>query len=544
MGRKNVMDPKYDVLVVGGGINGTGIARELALRGVKTLLCEKNDFSSGTSSKSSKLVHGGLRYLEQFQFSVVKESLQERHHLIQYAPHLVKPLRFTFPLYKKDGLPLWKMKAGLTLYDWFAGDLSLPKHQMLSSEAVTKHNTFLNEKDLIGAAEYSDGMMDDSRLCIETALHAKQLGADVYNYASVHDIKIDNTADLPIMATITHNQYTHQVRCKRLVLAVGPWTNLVCHNNNLTNAHLIKPSKGIHLVTDNFVLDKAVIIRTQLDKRVMFIIPWGKVAIIGTTDTKFEGSPDDVRITDEDIRYIQTELRAHFKESILKKVRVHTGYAGLRPLVNQAASTAKVSREEQIDWVNPFTCSVYGGKYTTFRQISENVTKTVLKSLDKTLPFKSVSQYLSYYSGIIDQPKPIIKQIMQAHGLPKLLATHIINRYVTHYKTVIKAIQNQAHLKEPIPNTNYYAIDIYMAVHHEMATTLSDIIYRRTQLYLEPNILGLLDTIAHHYQKITNYDKEKVNAEKQVIINQILKQKEQLPTFLITQTKTGFNSHP
>ena len=171
------MDPKYDVLVVGGGINGTGIAREFALRGIKTLLCEKNDFSSGTSSKSSKLVHGGLRYLEQFQFSVVKESLRERYHLIHQAPHLVKPLRFTFPLYKSDGLPLWKMKLGLTLYDWFAGDLSLPAHEMLNAEHVANQNTFLHDHELIGAAEYSDGMMDDARLCVEAALHARQLGS-------------------------------------------------------------------------------------------------------------------------------------------------------------------------------------------------------------------------------------------------------------------------------------------------------------------------------------------------------------------------------
>lgn len=295
---------QYDVLVIGGGINGAAIAHMSALNGLKTALLEKGDFASGTSSKSTKLIHGGLRYLENFEFDLVRESLRERHVQLHSSPHLVQPLKFIIPVYKTDKRPMWMMRLGVWLYDFLSGKYVIEKHQQLSVDQVCKEVPGIERKGLLGGVSYSDAQMNDARLCLENILSAEEKGAHVANYTEVRSLIQENGKVVGAKALDLLNKEAFELRAKKVVCAIGPWTNPFAHKENSQSPAQIRTTKGVHIIVQGRLAEDAILIPAQKDRRVFFIIPWLDHTLIGTTDTDYVGSPDDVEVEDQDIDYL------------------------------------------------------------------------------------------------------------------------------------------------------------------------------------------------------------------------------------------------
>ena len=356
----------YDVCIVGGGINGVAIAERCGVLGLKTILFEKTKLGSGASSNTSKLAHGGLRYLEQFQFGLVKEALQEREALMKLYPDVCKPLPFVFPVY--EGMFEPKIWFGLKLYDFLAGKESiLPKSKKISLDQTKVNLPWLDMEEVKAGYVYYDAVMDDYEILQRTATAAKQCLVDIFEHEMVtHYNKKGSTYE------VTTNK--RAVNAKLIVNVTGAWANKF-HKDTI-----VKPSKGIHIVTDSFCDEYASILRAPQDDRVFFTIPYYGNTIIGTTDTYYDGDLDDVKATYEDVRYI---LKA-FNHFSIRKIDLNDivyTYAGLRPLANATKSklfASSMSRDVEVI-ENDNVMTLVGGKYTTHRSVARKAANLILQ---------------------------------------------------------------------------------------------------------------------------------------------------------------------
>lgn len=391
----------FDAVVVGGGVVGTGLARELRIRGLSTLLVEKGDFASGTSSRSSKLIHGGLRYLEMFDFGLVFEALSERHWLLKTMPHLVQPLEFDLPFYTKASSPAgsrpkFLLEAGLWLYDALSLFRTPFFHGKHSADEVKKLFPGLRDEGLKGSLYYADAMMLDDELVLETALDAATRGATLLNYVEAKQISArgtDGFFTVTLQETAESKAFT--VKAKQVIACVGPWTEVF--GSHVTGGSLkkLKPSKGVHLI---FPWEKLPVehclVMSSADKRIVFAIPrkdlgtGAEVVIVGTTDSPEHGTLEKVRTEAEDAQYLLRILKSYFPDRNLTVNDVIMTYAGVRPLIDDGAQTeAKTSREHEIWRNSEGVVFMAGGKYTTFRKISQEIAdftfpKTHTKSTD------------------------------------------------------------------------------------------------------------------------------------------------------------------
>src|SRR5213083_407409 len=343
-----------DLLVIGGGITGAGIARDAALRGIRTALVDKGDFGGGTSSHSSRLIHGGLRYLEQRAFRLVFEASRERRVLLTIAPHLVRPLAFLFPAYRGARVSAWRLRAGLWLYDLLAAFRNVRTHRWLGRRAVLRLEAGLRERDLQGAGLYYDAQADDARLVIATMRGALS-GA------------------------------TCTVRALVVVNATGPWLDRVRRLDDPRAEPLVRLTKGTHVVVPRQRLGNAhaVTLTSPIDGRVMFILPWGDQTYIGTTDTDEDASPDEVRATADDVIYLLRSANAFFPQARLAPTDVVGTWAGLRPLLAppRDVSASDVSREHRIVESPSGLITIAGGKLTTYRVMGQDVAERVAARL-------------------------------------------------------------------------------------------------------------------------------------------------------------------
>ena len=311
---------KYDLIVIGGGINGVGVARDAALRGLKTILLEKEDFASGSSSWSSRLIHGGLRYLEYFEFPLVRESLKEREVLFNTAPHLVKPLLLTIPIYRDRSRPYWKIWAGMILYDIFSYDKSVPIHRMLPKAKFKQLFRALDWEDIAGGAQYYDGQVAlAERLCLENAIAAHEAGADVINYAEVTALERKGTkiTQLTCQDKLTGESFTVTGNSDAVVInTAGPWVDKVCQRGSshgeqqpIGTTRKMGGTKGSHIIVNRFpgVSDESFYVEAKSDGRPFFILPWLDKYLIGTTDIPFTGDLDRIKADDEEIDYLIRE---------------------------------------------------------------------------------------------------------------------------------------------------------------------------------------------------------------------------------------------
>ena len=466
----------YDLLVIGGGINGAAVANIAAGEGLRVALLEKGDFAGGTSSKSTKLVHGGLRYLEHFEFDLVYEALKERYIQLKSVPYLVKPLTFISPVYRNDRRPLWMMRLGVFLYDLLSGRYRIGEHRALGKEEVGRLIPGIKSEGLVGGVMYYDAQMDDARLCLENVLSAQAKGADVANYTEVYDFIKDAGRVVGVKARNVWNQQEVVIRAKRVVCAVGPWAAGLLQKDDPQATSSIRTTKGIHLVCRQKIADHALLVQTQNDDRFFFIIPWQGHSLIGTTDTDYRGDPDAVGVTEDDVDYLLREARRVLPQHSFRKEDIVTTFVGLRPLVYQSGqqgSPSKVSRQHVFAETPSGLLFILGGKYTTYRRIA-------IECLNKILSpkkVKSSDEYPLYGSGQMTEGD---RDDVQRYGVEPDIIEHLKNKYGTRYRDVLELTRSDISLKKRICSCHLHIeAQIVYAIKTEMARTPEDIIWRR-----------------------------------------------------------------
>ena len=326
-------------------------------------LIDQADFASGTSSRSSKLIHGGLRYLEQAAFGLVAESCHERYRLRQLAPHLVQIQPFIFPFFAGDARPLWKIRAGLVLYDLLAGRYGIGRHRVLTGAELTELEPALQQTGLRGAVLYYDCQEDDARFCLETILHAADLGTVCANYCELTGFRRcgDRIEAAQVRDRFTGNDFT--ITARQFVNATGPWLE------RFAGPGVLSPTKGVHLVVPALTRQHAITFQARQDGRIMFVIPWGDCSLVGTTETDWTGDPGAARATPADVEYLLAEARRLFPIT----GNVLTTFAGVRPLLRSGATASARGREHRILRQGENLWSVAGGKYTTFRLTAKQI---------------------------------------------------------------------------------------------------------------------------------------------------------------------------
>jgi len=373
----------FDILVIGGGINGCAISRDAALRGAKVALIEKDDFASGASGKTTKLIHGGLRYLEQFNFRLVRESLRERAILLRQVPHLVKPLEFIIPAYKDDRRSLLEIRAGVYIYDRLAFGNNICPHRALKKQDLLSLEQNINPLKLKGGVLYCDAQMDDIRLCLDNAISANGAGATVANKIELVGFVKDGgkISGAEALDKLTGEEFI--IRANLVINATGAWSNRIVKMDAPADSDITRPTKGIHIVYKRLPHQRAILLPARKDKRVLFIIPWRDYSLIGTTDTDYSGSADDVYADTNEVAYLLEEAGRVFRMGKLDQGGIITTFAGLRPLVNiQGKPASLVSREHLIQESRSGLISVVGGKYTTYRHLAEQVVDLALAKIE------------------------------------------------------------------------------------------------------------------------------------------------------------------
>jgi glycerol-3-phosphate dehydrogenase len=376
----------FDVLVVGGGITGAAVAREAATRGLSVLLVEKNDFASGTSSRSSKLVHGGVRYLEQFEFGLVMESTRERAVLWKRAPQLVTPLPFLFPAFRESRVPLWQLAAGLWLYDSLALFRLPGLHKTYFKNRCLKEEPGLRSDGLKGAIFYWDGATDDALLTMGNLVDARIEGCVALSRIKAEEFRLTSTGgETPHEALLrdTLTNETLQVKCRSVVMAGGPWTDQLLGRSGLKFPRLMATTRGSHIVVpaEKLPAKHAIAMTHPKDGRVLFTIPWGDFSVVGTTDIFDADAPEKVAITSYEVDYLLDSTLSYFPKHPLRREDVVSTWSGLRPLIapGDAASASQISREHHLEWRDEGVVVIAGGKLTTHREMAEQTVDTLLR---------------------------------------------------------------------------------------------------------------------------------------------------------------------
>jgi len=479
----------FDVLIIGGGINGAGLARDLALRGVSVLLAEKGDFASGTSSASTKLVHGGLRYLENFDFSLVFEACRERAVLQRIAPHLVEPLPFFIPVYRDDPRPLWMVRAGLTLYDLLAMFRNPGRHRILGAEQALREAPVLQPSGLTGVARYWDCRMDDARLCLENIIAAREAGAVAENYLEVEALRYHQGGVAGAVLRDAESGRVVEVAARCVVNAAGPWLDRV---RALDGEHeaLLRPTRGTHILVPRIGrCNEALYLTAGSDERMFFVIPWGELSLIGTTDVDFDDEPDRVEPTEGDIDYLLAECRRHLRSVTLTRDQVVASFAGLRPLIaEETASASKVSREHRIVVSPRGLISIGGGKYTTYRAVAEELADLVVKRLGHApRPCRTARLPLPGAEGAGGKfgHHRHWRLLRSQGGLPEKQLESLLRLYGTRATRLLALLRERPDMAAPVcDGSSLLRVQVVYSVGYEQARTPEDVLRRRTPLAL------------------------------------------------------------
>jgi glycerol-3-phosphate dehydrogenase len=494
---RSLAQREFDVLVIGAGVTGAGAALDAATRGLSVALVEQRDFASGTSSRSSKLFHGGLRYLEQLNFGLVREALKERELMLtRLAPHLVKPVSFLYPLQHR----IWErpyVTAGLTLYDSMGGARSLPRHRQLSRSKALALVPALKRGSLTGALLYYDAQTDDARHTLTVARTAAAYGATVLNSARV--VSLVRAGERVVGARV-HDVETDaeaEVRASVVVNCTGVWTDEIQTLAGGRGRFHVRASKGVHIVVprDRINSETGMILRTE--KSVLFVIPWNTHWIIGTTDTDWSLDKAHPAASRSDIDYLLEHLNAVLAVP-LTHADIQGVYAGLRPLLSgEDEGTSQLSREHAVARPQPGLISIAGGKYTTYRVMAADAIDAARVDLPSGVP-DSVTENIPLlgaegYHALMNQ----VDRLATKHGLPGWRITHLLDRYGSMLTELLELADGDLELLRPLEGAEeYLRIELVYAATHEGALHLDDLLTRRTRISIETPDRGVVAAAA------------------------------------------------
>lgn len=478
----------FDLLVIGGGITGTGIARDAALRGLRVALIERDDFAAGTSSRSSRLIHGGVRYLEHGWLRLVFESSRERRILLRIAPHLVRPLPFLWPVYRGARVPLWKLRAGLFLYDLLALFRNVASHRGLAPAAIEEQEPELRTDALTGGARYFDAATDDSRLTLANAIAAAESGATVLNHAAV--VGLTRTGSCVTGASVRDERTAelHQLTARVIVNAGGPWSDDVRTMDEGPGVPAVRGTKGVHISVPAARVGNrhAFTLLSPVDGRVFFVLPAGHHAIIGTTDTFTVAHPEHVRADERDVSYLLESANAFLPRAKLARADVIAAWAGIRPLIAAGASAraSDSSREHALSRSASGVFSITGGKLTTYRSMSAEVVDHVVNALGgKAGPERT--HRIPLPGGDIVSLDEESRMAAAACG-DGAIGAHLARAYGSRWREVWALTHDDPALGARVaPGLPYTLADFVWAVEREMALTLADLLTRRTTIACE-----------------------------------------------------------
>jgi glycerol-3-phosphate dehydrogenase len=496
---KNFSEVLFDLLIVGGGITGAGIALDASVRGFRVALVEKRDFASGTSSRSTKLIHGGLRYLEHFDFNLVREALIERSILARTAPHLAQPFPFLIPIYRNSqknyDRPL-KMRAGLALYDLLAGRRGFGRHRHLSRQEALMLAPQLDSRGLNGAFLYFDALTDDSRLVIEVIKAAHELGASVANYARVANL-IKNEDGYISGARLRDelSGFEVEMRARIVINATGVWmedTIELSGQNEARFSKSVRPSKGIHLTVsaDRLKVNSACLIPSMKDHRFYFVVPWHGRVNVGTTDIDYQGDKDSPHAERHEINEILGAINSYFPSAQIEPSDVISSWAGLRPLISDsnAKYPTEISRREEILETSDGLISISGGKLTTYRRMAERTMDLAAQRLHERFQIDSGglrTKDVAVSGGKLTRQElaEAAQRLVENENLTAETAEHLVHSYGSNYHQLIKLMREDEDLRKPlVEGLPQLCAEIVYATRYEMASTLADALARRTRL--------------------------------------------------------------
>jgi glycerol-3-phosphate dehydrogenase len=511
---QDIGDYPFDLIVVGAGINGAGIARDAAMRGLKVLLLDKGDIASGTTQWATRLIHGGLRYLEYYEVSLVRESLKDREILLHVAPHLVKPLGFLVPIYERAKHGPLMVRLGMLGYDTLSLDKSLPNHHMLSVEKALEREPGLNPEGLLGAAFYYDAQVEYAeRIAVENAISAREHGGVVLTYARVDQLISEGDRVTGVEFTDVLGTGSYSAHAPVTVNVAGPWVDEVL--GQTSGGRMIGGTKGSHMVVDPFPgapKNEALYVEARKDGRPYFIVPWNGRYLIGTTDIRYDGDLDRVVADEEEIDYLIEETNYVIPEANLTRESVLFTYSGIRPLPFQpegaegsvtrshivydhakgrGIGTKRSSIGEDTARVEGLI-SIVGGKLTTYRNLSRQTVDMVYEKLGREAPESRTSK-VPLPGGETEDFEAFAARFKVTSGLTDELSERLLKLYGVRALDVLEMAGEDPSLRMPLGpsatvESGIIGAEVLYALRRELAQTLSDVLLRRTMVGLGPNV--------------------------------------------------------
>ncbi|SHI40960.1 glycerol-3-phosphate dehydrogenase/oxidase [Pseudozobellia thermophila] len=520
---KKLSSDSFDLVVIGGGITGGGIALDAASRGLKVALVEKGDFASGTSSKSTKLIHGGLRYLKQFDFWLVKEVGSERAIVHKLAPHLVIPEKMLLPLIENGSYGKWLTSIGLKVYDILAQVSGDDKRQMLEKKEALKLEPLLPKKILKGAGYYAEYRTDDARLTIENIKTSLLFGAHALNYAAVEDFIYTNGRVAGVKVKDLPSGEHFDIKSKYVISAAGPWVDELRSKNNSKKGKQLHLTKGVHLVFPKEKLPVKQSVYFDIpDGRMMFAIPRGKVTYIGTTDTNFDKDKDHVRTDLADAIYLISAVNNMFPKINLEMEDIVSSWAGLRPLIHEEGKSAsELSRKDEIFTSDTGLVSIAGGKLTGYRKMAERVVDRIAKKMEEehdtklkecftekialcgNVDFKKFKHVERYIDKVYDRIK--------GDGFDEYDAWFLVTNYGKQTEIIL---EKYASLKDTDKYVRMAKAELHFGVEFEMVLNPMDFFIRRTgRLYFNiDSVRSLMEPVLEEFKAIYKVDDAQIDA--------------------------------
>lgn len=504
----SIKEQQFDLIIIGGGITGAGIALDAASRGLKVCLFEKGDFASGTSSKSTKLIHGGLRYLKQFDIKLVRDTGTERAIVYHNAPHVVHPEKMLLPIIEGGSYGKFMTRIGLTVYDWLAKVKKEERRKMLSKEQVMQLEPQLKSEGLKGGGYYTEYRTDDARLTIEALKTAVKKGAFCFNYCEVKDFLYQEDKVAGVVAYDKVNQEEFKVQAKQIINAAGPWSDGLRKIDKSLTSKKLHLTKGVHIVVSNkdFKLQDTIYFDVP-GGRMIFAIPRGKVTYIGTTDTNYKNNIDHPDITQKDVDYLLEAVNNMFPEVNLKQEHIVATWSGLRPLIHQEGKDpSEISRKDEVFESPTGLITITGGKLTGYRLMAKKVVDIVCKRLEVSQ--KCTTKNIKLSGGTIKpEDEKLFIDSLQTMIMPYLAGEEretILDDLFEHYGANITEIIDYANTYEKF---DLLKAEVEYCIKNESVYTLLDYFIRRSsKMFFEPNKIDIeLEKVADYFQQFFNW---------------------------------------